>query len=339
VLCGLADSFWLLFGARAIVGIGEAALAPAAASMIGDTFPPHRRGTAFGLFFMGMVVGGPAAIAIGGLLFGAAQAGAFASWPLLGSLAPWRTVLVLIGAGGFIVPLLFLTLKEPQRREPVSHVPLSIVASRFWVERRLLLPILLGVALLSVGDYGLLSWVPATLSRVFGWTPEQVGPPFGLITAAAGISGALLGGVLSDFALAKGGTRARFTLCAVAAALGAVGAGLICTTTSGLVLAGLGLWTFASAVGATAGIAALQDAVPSGFRGIGMSLVAFCNTLLGLGLGPTIVALVTERGFGYPGAVGFSISLVVVPAAIVSALLLFACSRMIARARGTVAHG
>lgn len=48
-LCGTARSFTHLFLARAGVGIGEAALVPAAYSMISDLVPPERRGRALGL--------------------------------------------------------------------------------------------------------------------------------------------------------------------------------------------------------------------------------------------------------------------------------------------------
>src|ERR1700760_17219 len=40
IVCGPSHSFAQLFGARLLVGIGEAALAPAAMSLIGDYFPP-----------------------------------------------------------------------------------------------------------------------------------------------------------------------------------------------------------------------------------------------------------------------------------------------------------
>ncbi len=326
VLCGLAPGFWALFAARAVVGIGEAALAPAAASMIGDSFPPHQRGTAIGVFFMGMVVGGPAAIGIGGILLGAAQDGAFLAVPWLGTLAPWRIVLILIGVSGLLVPLLLLTVREPPRLEASVQAPLADVVARLASDRLILGSLLIAIALLSVGDYGLLSWVPSVLSRLFLWKPEQVGSAFGLITAAAGITGALLGGILSDLVSKRKGVRGRLGFCMVATLLAGIGALLIAASRPELVLLGLALWTLCSAVAATAGVAALQDIVPGDLRGIGMSLVAFCNTLLGLGMGPTAVALVTERGFGSPLAVGYAVACVVAPAAVLS-ISLFHISR------------
>ncbi|MBA4306413.1 MFS transporter [Sphingopyxis bauzanensis] len=318
ILCGLAPGFWTLFAARAVVGIGEAALAPAAASMIGDAFPPHQRGTAIGVFFMGMVVGGPAAVGIGGVLLGAAQDGAFLAVPLLGTLAPWRIVLILIGVSGLLVPILLLTVREPQRLEAIEQAPLSHVIARLASDRLVLGTLLIAIALLSVGDYGLLSWVPSVLSRLFLWKPEQIGSIFGLVTAIAGIFGALLGGVLSDLFARRGGVRGRLGFSMAAASLAGVGALLVAAPHPALVLLGLGLWTLCSAIAATAGVAALQDVIPGDLRGIGMSLVAFCNTLLGLGMGPTAVALVTERGFGNPLAVGYSVACIVVPAAMLS---------------------
>src|SRR4051812_34455413 len=100
VLCGFAHSFGQLFAARLLVGIGEAALAPAAMSLIGDYFRPAARALPTGVFLTGMVVGGGAAFAIGGFLLNAAQHAAFASLPLIGGIAPWRQVLLVLGIAG-----------------------------------------------------------------------------------------------------------------------------------------------------------------------------------------------------------------------------------------------
>lgn len=320
--CGLAPEFWSLFAGRLIVGVGEAALAPAAVSMLADSIPPQRRGTAIGIFMMGMVLGGPAAVAIGGILLGTAETGALSSLPLIGDAASWRIVLIVVGICGMIVPLLFLTLREPVRTGTVGHnMPLSQVVSRFTRDWRLFVPLYLGMALLSVGDYGLLSWVPSSLSRRFAWSYEQIGTMMGVITAVAGVSGALVAGALSDAAARRGGTRARLGLVAVGAAIAAFGAALVAMNHPAFVLAGLGIWTFASAIGGIGGIAALQEMVPNELRGVGMSILAFCNTLLGLGCGPTAVALVTERVLGDPAAVGTAISFVVAPAGVIACLL------------------
>ena len=331
-LCGLAQGFWPLFGARILVGIGEAALAPAAASMISDSFPAHQRGTALGIFMMGMVVGGPGAVGVGGALLAAAQNGMFTSWPLISMLAPWRTVLVLVGLSGLLIPLLVLTIREPARHESTGGASLSSVIRHIKRDRILLLSLLIGVALLSVGDYGLYSWAPSTLTRKFDWSPDKVGGYFSIITSLTGVAGAILGGVLSDAVARRRGEFARFSVAMVAAVFGAGAALLIAGPQAWQVLFGLGLWTLASSIGAIGGIAALQQIMPNETRGIAMSLVAFCNTLLGLGCGPTIVASVTEFGFGRPESVGLAIAVVVSPAALMS-FILFSQARRILRTR------
>src|SRR6185312_13703056 len=98
--CGFARSFEGLLGARLVVGIGEAALAPAAISLIGEYFPPDRRGTAMGVFLGGIVIGAGAAIGIGGGLLELAQAKLLHGLPLIGALAPWRIVLLVAGIAG-----------------------------------------------------------------------------------------------------------------------------------------------------------------------------------------------------------------------------------------------
>ncbi|MEW6401086.1 MAG: MFS transporter [Chloroflexota bacterium] len=326
LLCGLAPSFWTLFAARILVGVGEAALAPAAASMISDSFPAHQRGTALGVFMMGMVVGGPGSVGVGGALLSSAQNGVFGGFPFLANLSDWRVVLVIVGLVGFIVPILMLTVREPLRQERESDAKISAVLAHVRSERVLLLALLIGVALLSVGDYGLYSWAPSVLTREFDWSPDKIGGYFTLITTITGVIGAVLGGVLSDTAAKRFGEQARFKVAATAALIGAIAAACMAGPKAEHVLFGVGLWTLASSFGAIGGIAALQQAMPNEMRGIAMSFVAFCNTLLGLGLGPTIVASVTEFGFQRPDAVGLAITIVVVPAAILS-LCLFLVAR------------
>jgi len=180
------------------------------------------------------------------------------------------------------------------------------------------------MALLSVGDYGLLSWMPTLLSRKFALSAADLGLIFGLITSIAGVAGGLVGGIASDRVERRRGLPGRLLLAGIAGALGALAAALISGNLT-IALLGLGLWTFASSVGGLTGITALQEMVPNECRGVAMALLAFCNTLLGLGLGPTLVAVCTERLFGDDRAVDQAIAVVVVPAALLAWLLFIRC--------------
>jgi MFS family permease len=330
VFCGLASSFSALMMGRVLVGVSEATLVPAAVSMIADSFPQQGRGTAVGAFAMGTVIGGPVGISIGGLLLTAATSGRLAGWPIIDGLEPWRMVLVIVGVMGLVVPALLLTVSEPTRLETAADASLKAAITHFTHDRRLLLPLYLALALLAIGDYGLVSWVPTSLSRRFAWQSDEVGVAFGLITSIAGVAGALGGGWFADVAERRGGARARFALCITAAGFALAGAALISAGHAAFVLTGLGVWVFASTSSAVAGIAVLQALVPNQFRGTGVSLLTFCNTLVGLGCGPTLVALATENIYGAPAAVGFAISTVVVPASLLACLGFIASRRALA---------
>src|SRR3546814_1554975 len=169
------------------------------------------------------LLGGPAAIAVGGSLLAAAQAGAFANIPLLADIEPWRIVLLLFAVSSLLLPLALLTIREPPRGA-ATNVDSPADLAWFVSARAFLLPLLLGVAFLSIGDYSLFSWAPAAISREHGWSPGEIGAAFGLIASVAGVAGAFAGGALSDVAAARAGDRARLMLTAGAAIVAGAGA-------------------------------------------------------------------------------------------------------------------
>lgn len=325
VICGLAPDFWMLFAGRLLVGVGEATLFPAGVSMLSDAVPTQWRGTAVGIFMMGTILGGPAAVLFGGIALELAQQHAFSGVPIVGQLSDWRQVLVIIGILGLSVPLLFLTLREPARTGRAgTDVSLRAVVSGFIARSGILLPLYIGLALLAVGDYGLVSWMPSLLSRKFEFSPATLGVWIGTVTAIAGIVGSVGGGMITDWVGRRGGLSAQFRLLAISALAAGVAAMFVSGPSAMLALAGLAIWTLSSAVAITAGFAALQSTVPNEHRGVGVSLVSFCNTLLGLGIGPSLIALLTENVLGRPEAVGVAMMLVVAPAGGLAALLFFA---------------
>ena len=120
VLCGLARSFWQLLLARIGVGVGEAALGPAAHSLIFDLFPPHQVGRAIAIFTIGSSVGVGAA-----LLFGAGAVKLIAEMsptalPLVGTLRPWQLVFVLIGLPGLLVAVMAMAIWIACMPEPTT---------------------------------------------------------------------------------------------------------------------------------------------------------------------------------------------------------------------------
>lgn len=322
VACGFAQTFWQLFGARVCVGIGEAALAPAAMSMIADYFPTKRRGAATGVFLMGMVIGGGAAIAIGGALLEAAQSGQFSQ--LLGEVAPWRAVLMLLGAPGLLVALLLLTTREPPRSNKAradGALPLKDVFVLFAARRRVLVPLYLGLAATAIGDFSLGNWTPAYLSRNFGMSPGDIGAQLGLVLVASALSATAAAGIVTDHFAKKRGPVGRLPATVLAAGICTIGGAIALSSEAWHAIAYFALWNTMSTFVGVAGITAIQEVVPNEARGLGVSMISFLNMIFGLALGTTVTALLTDQVFADPMAVGLSMSCVAAPAGLLAFFL------------------
>ncbi len=332
LLCGYAGSFGMLFAGRLVVGVGEAALAPAAMSMIADMFPTARRGTAIGLFAMGMVIGGGAAISIGGTVLGLAAHGVFAGLPILGTLAPWRIVLMLLGLSGLPLLALLTLVSEPARHRTDADareggVDLRAILSQLGLVRKALIPLVMGCALMSVGDFAMLSWAPALLGRRYLLSPEAIGLALGMPIVLAGALASVGGGAVSDRLALRRGPSGRLLLAGCSAIVALPFAMIGFTASAHQAIACVALWILFSTVAGIVGMTAIQEIVPNRARGLAASFIAFGNIMLGLGGGATLTGFVTDHVFGDPLAVGRSLTLVVFPAGIVAILLFFLASR------------
>lgn len=332
ILCGLSTSFSMMFVSRLIVGIGEAALAPAAVSMIADLFPPRRRGLATGTFMMGMVVGGGVAIAVGGAILSAASAGAFAQLPLLGALAPWRLALVLLGVTGLPLFIAILLLREPVRRGGDEAGALKQgELEQLRQYRPLLLPLILGCGMMAVGDFALFSWAPALLERNYGLEAGEIGATLGAILIVTGVVGTMLSGYISDLLAGRFGPSGRVYV-AIAASLVALPGSLLWMASSPFQLfALLSIWSLFSSMAGVAGIMAVQSIVPNNLRGLGVSLIAFANIMLGLGIGTTLAGFLSDKVFADPHSLDLALTLCVTPAACIAVLGFITALRKLSR--------
>jgi len=99
-LSGLVNSFGQLFTCRALVGVGEAAYGPAAASLVADYFPARGRAVAMGILSSGIALGGVLGLLLGGHLE---------------SHYGWRVAFMAVGVPGFILAVLVSRLQDPTR--------------------------------------------------------------------------------------------------------------------------------------------------------------------------------------------------------------------------------
>ena len=322
--CGYATSFWTLFAARAAVGVGEAALAPAAMSIITDSFPAHRRGVGVGVFLMGMVAGAGGALALGGAILQAAQSGALAGVPVIGALAPWRAGLVVLGLAGLPVAALALSVAEPARRHVLhadGRASLGEAARGLFALWRPLAPLYIAMGLANICDFAILNWTPTLLTRRFGVGVGEIGSVLGAVVIAGGVLGSFGAGFLADRMVARSGAGARLRLAVATMAAGVVGSLLMFAPGPSVVFALVGVWMLASTTGQSMGITVVQEVAPGDARGLAASLVSLVNIGGGLALGAALPALILDHVLGDPKAVATAVTLVALPCALASTAL------------------
>jgi predicted MFS family arabinose efflux permease len=184
---GAAQSFEQMVAARFLVASGEAALVPAAVSLLMEIFKPERRGTAAGVFFMGIPLG----IGLSFLLAGT-----------LGATHGWRDTFTMLGAIGVVIGLPTLLLKdrrdshgETERGAPFIRQLRNVLAS-LGANPTVLL-IIAGFALVHMVFAGL-SFAQLWLVRERGFDAAAISRQIGALQIVFGILGSVVGGVLSD---------------------------------------------------------------------------------------------------------------------------------------------
>jgi MFS family permease len=304
--CGIASSFSQLFFARVGVGVGESSLTPSAYSMIPDYFPKDKLARAFGVYNMGIGLGSGLALFLGGLVIGAVQHSPPVSLPVLGLVKPWQLVFVVVGAPGILLTLLMLTVREPRRRDmmateagrPPSSLPIKKVVDYLYSIRAAFIPLVAAYAMASLENFGFAAWIPSSFIRSYGWTAAEAGQRYGLAVLVTGMAGAVLGGWFAD-RLARRGQKTAYVQTAIYAVLCVLPCAVLAPLApwgwlSLLLFAGMSF--FNSCWLAVFG-GSLQLIVPNQMRGQTTALTLLVTSLVGFGLGPTAIALVTDRVF------------------------------------------
>jgi MFS family permease len=311
---GLASGFWMLFLARVGVGMGEGALSPGAPSMLSDVFPRDKLTFPLGIFTVGANLGIAISFSLGGLVMGSLAHGGGVTLPLFGALHAWQATFLLLGIPGVFIALLMLAVPEPVRRgrtsDGAAFLPplLKLLASR----PRLFVSHFLGFGLSIMSGYALLSWLPALLTRRFDWPPSSIGPVLGLILGGGGIVGCMGASFLADWLFRRQVYDVHFRLQAAGMAVMAAAAATIPFATSPwAILAASGVIYVMASSAVPLSMAAVQLVAPNEVRGRASAAFSFFSTVLGLGLGPLLVATLTEHVFHDRLAVGSSISIVV----------------------------
>lgn len=320
MLSGLARSWLQLAVARVMVGVGEAAGAAPAHSLISDTFPPDRRAGALAVFQMGVYLGQVFGLVVGGFL-----------------VAPigWRWTFVVVGLPGvFLALLVRLTVAEPPRGrfdggapERASELSFGQALRQLWqltTFRRLAI----GTGLASFAGTGYGFWIPTLFVRVHDMSYAQVGVSFGLVSGLSALVGTAIAG-RAGIALGRRDARWLIRLSALA---------VFCSLPF---LVGVSLWpqpwvalSFAVPAGllgagwAPLAYTVVQNLVAPSMRAVAASVLIFFITLLGMGAGPQAVGILSDWLEPTHGADALRIALVgVLSVSLLGAALIATASR------------
>jgi MFS family permease len=320
---GVARSFAQLFVARVGVGMGEATLGPAAVSIIADQFPRRQLGTAMSTYMVGTFAGSGVAYALGAYVVGRVDAPGLITLPIVGAIHPWQTVFFWVGLPGLLIALLALTIREPRAEQAVAASPaprgatdeasFGEVLQYVRANARTVGAISFGFAASASVNYAIGFWLATFLIRTHGWTVQEAGTLQGVLTFTIGPIGVMAGGRLNDYWARQGHVDAPLRVGIVGALAMLLFAGLYPVVPSATLVAALlvPVNVFAAMPWGAAN-AAIAEAMPPRMRGQGSAIYQLVVNLVSGALGPTAVALLTDRVFGDPLSLRWSLALTTV---------------------------
>ncbi|MEY2403308.1 MAG: hypothetical protein QOD38_859 [Acidimicrobiaceae bacterium] len=308
-----AFSFPMLVGLRSMLGFGQAISEPSAASLIGDYYPPDKRGGAFSIQQVMLFVGTGVGVGLGGLI---------------STTLGWRWALVICALPGLLVAMLVFRLREPKRGtadlmaalggggeiEHADDTDVKLFEHGFKqfvrdmvdglkADMRTVLNIrtmrytLVGVAALLFTVTALARWLPQYYERHL-YMAEGTGEGFfGLMVVLGGVPGVLLGGRVAD----KYAPRMQGGRLALPAIFLFIGTGLFTTsylirpseysTAAVAVVMVLQCIAFFIVAMAIPGLrAGLTDALPAHLRGTGFGAFNLVAVIAGQAAAPLVVA-------------------------------------------------
>lgn len=291
-ICGLSTSYVQLAIARLGIGAAEAGAAPAALSILCDMFPPERRATISSIFFAGSGLGAIASFMAGGYI--ATHYG-------------WRAVFILYGLPGILLALLiFFVIKEPARNRPAA----SEAAPRVHLLRGIadtlrspgLGPLYVATAFSTLSVTGIWTWMVPFFMRSYKLDLATTGLILALGTGLFSTIGMVTTSMLSDRLRrrsAKGPLRVVIT-----GSLLHLVIGLLVLSCNNLVLSVIGLCAMGAVMLVNVGPtnAMISEIAPPYARGVGFALFTFVSNVVGAGLGPLTVGLLSDQLGGDPAA-------------------------------------
>lgn len=286
VACAYVGSYGQLALARIGVGIGEAGSSPPSHSMISDLFPQHERTTAMGIFALGINIGLLIAYLGGGWMS--------EHWG-------WRTTFIVVGLPGILIALLVrLTVAEPPRGGAEKAKPTEVTAPAFKDVARTMWRtpatrhVVFGSALAGFVGYGMVLWLPAFFVRSHGLSQSETGLTLALMAGIVGGTGTFTAGRLADYLATK---DPRWLAWIVAVGKGGLVPFLVLFFLITDFTTALWVYLIPAFFGGfylAPTFAMIQSLVPVQMRSVAAAICLFLLNIIGMGLGPQGVGILSD---------------------------------------------
>ncbi len=325
IVCGFADSFEMLFISRIFVGLGEACALPVSSSLIADYMPPKSRAKAYGLFMLGGTLGTALGYQVGGRAVGIAEGVRAFAPAFIDNLHDWQIAFLVAGVPGiFVAAVLYLTVREPVRREKSASLDLTLKPMfdhmrLNWVPYTCLLT---STVLNVLCIYAQINWAPTFMIRVFKWTPEETSN-FLLISSVIGATSAFSVGWMMAWLIGKGRGDAPMIACGIHGAcsllLGPIA--YLAPSTTVMVIFYLSL-SFTSNWSTSAALMGVSQITPNELRGKMVAFYTMLSGLVSLSLGAYLVGVLSDKVFPETTGIRFSLATVYAGSGALSCLLI-----------------
>lgn len=188
-ISGFVQNYLQLLLARVGVGVGEAGGSPPSHSIVSDIFPKKQRASALAFYSTGVNLG---------ILFGFL----FGGW--LNEFFGWRIAFMVVGVPGIMLAILVrITVPEPVRglvenkQASDEQVPFKDVIRLLW-QRKTFRHMALACGLNAFAGYGTVNWLASFFIRTHEMSTGELGTWLALSTGLFGAIGVLIGGILGD---------------------------------------------------------------------------------------------------------------------------------------------
>jgi MFS family permease len=296
MLCGLAGSFMMLVLARIGVAVGEAGGTAPSVAMVSELYPARRRSTALAVLMLGSSLGAIVGLGLGGWI--AQHHG-------------WRLAFLLIGAPGIFLGLLLLfTVRTAKPTAQPTQVQGSAVEEGWFATLLELLktPSFLWLVLTggtaAIAGYAIGTWSPSFLIRSHGLNVQQAGFLVGVVGGTGATLGTLVCGIVTDrMARRDAGWQIGVPLLGTLVSIPFALAYFLWPAGTALQVSGIAVpqafvfysvFAFFGVWWATPCLGAITHLFPANRLAQATAIFVMAMTLLGVGIGPLLIGLLSD---------------------------------------------